>query len=489
MLTNSTAPSRPQSQAQLRIPYPAEKLSEREHIPHFARVRLGSDFFKLIPAFTDALLVILSFEIGRQLSMLISGGYKSFPWQSAGIYTVMLSLSLYLNEMYSFWKQRRTAELMTALMRSTGLALVLVAPVLFFFPGLMERYYLILSLLAQFVLLLAWRTILERRLLAEFGRQRVLIVGAGSRARRIREALDTRGSVIFELVGCTADRIEENASNSCRRVGPSADVCDMVRRERIDHVVVAQDNPRNVFPADALLRLKRNGVAISEGEYMYERLMGKLLTDFVRPSLLIFSASPMHHTLQIWLKNVIDFSVAVILLILTLPLTIGAAILIKLTSKGPIFYSQQRVGLGGVVFTIYKFRSMRTDAEKDGARWASVNDDRITPIGRFMRKTRIDELPQLWNVLKGEMSMVGPRPERPEFVRKLRQEIPFYDMRHMMRPGLSGWAQVRYQYGSSIEDAHEKLRYDLYYIKNYSVFLDLTILLETTKVVVFGAGR
>jgi sugar transferase (PEP-CTERM system associated) len=300
--------------------------------------------------------------------------------------------------------------------------------------------------------------------------------------------MENRGNLIFELVGCTADRLDESTSTSCRRVGNSVDVCDLVRQERIDHVIVAQDNPRNVFPASALLHLKQNGVAISEGEYLYERLMGKLLTDYVRPSVLIFSASPMRHTIQIWAKNAIDFVVALTLLIATFPLMLATAMLIKITSRGPIFYSQVRVGLGGKTFTIYKFRSMRTDAEKDGARWASTNDDRITPIGRFIRKTRIDELPQLINVLKGEMSMVGPRPERPQFVNKLKEEIPFYELRHIMRPGLSGWAQVRYQYGSSVEDAHEKLRYDLYYIKNYSLFIDLTILLETTKVVLFGSG-
>jgi sugar transferase (PEP-CTERM system associated) len=452
------------------------------------RARLGADFFKLVPVVVDVMIVIVSFELGRQLNRIFFDELRTYPWPSATIYTLFLSLAMYLNELYSFWNRRHTAELITSIVRSQGLALIFVAPVLYLFPGLIERWFLGVSLSAQFILLVAWRTILERRLLAQFGRERVLIVGAGARARRIREAMENRGNLIFELVGCTADRLDESTSTSCRRVGNSVDVCDLVRQERIDHVIVAQDNPRNVFPASALLRLKQNGVAISEGEYLYERLMGKLLTDYVRPSVLIFSASPMRHTIQIWAKNAIDFVVALTLLIATFPLMVATAVLIKLTSRGPIFYSQERVGLGGKTFTIYKFRSMRTDAEKDGARWASTNDDRITPIGRFIRKTRIDELPQLINVLKGEMSMVGPRPERPQFVNKLKEEIPFYELRHIMRPGLSGWAQVRYQYGSSVEDSHEKLRYDLYYIKNYSLFIDLTILLETTKVVIFGSG-
>jgi len=449
---------------------------------------LGHEFFRFVPSLVDVCLIVLSFEIGRQLDSLIFGGTKSYPVPSAAMYTLFMALAMYLNEMYCFLKQRGTAELITATLRCQGLALVLVAPLLFLFPGLIERNFFLITLISQTILLLAWRTVLERRLLAKMGRQRVLIVGAGARARRIREALEMRGAMIFEFVGCTADRLEESTSTSCRRVGPSTEVSDLVQQERIDHVVVAQDNPRDVFPAEALMRLKQRGVAISEGEYFYERLMGKILTDYVRPSVLIFTASPMHHTLQIWLKNTIDFCVAMALLIGTLPVMIVTAIVIKLTSPGPIVYSQQRVGLGGRVFTIYKFRSMRSDAEKDGAKWAVLNDCRVTPIGKFIRKTRIDELPQLLNVLKGEMSMVGPRPERPQFVETLKKDIPFYDLRHTMRPGLSGWAQVRYKYGASIDDAHEKLRYDLYYVKNYSLFLDLTILLETTKVVVFGSG-
>ena len=452
------------------------------------RARLGQDFLRLVPPAVDVLLVVLSFELGRGISAWGWGEVRAYPWITALVFTALLAVAMYLNEMYTFWSRRHTSELITSIMRCQGLALILIAPLLYAVPGFVDRWSLAVVLSAQFLLLLGWRTFLERRLISEFSQQRVLIVGSGERARRIREALRARGNMIFELVGCTVDRAGEDSAKSCRHVGSTTDVCELVRLERIDHVIVAQDNPRNVFPCSALLRLKRDGVAISEGEYFYERLMGKLLTDYVRPSVLIFAASPMHHTLQIWIKNALDFMVAGTLLILALPVMLAAAVMVKLTSRGPVFYCQKRVGMSGRVFTIYKFRSMRSDAEKDGARWASANDDRTTSVGRIMRMTRIDELPQLVNVLKGEMSMVGPRPERPEFVKQLQESIPFYEMRHIMRPGLSGWAQVRYQYGSSVEDSHEKLRYDLYYIKNYSVFLDLTIMLETTKVVLFGSG-
>jgi sugar transferase (PEP-CTERM system associated) len=468
--------------------------ASRQTISHFetirvqARPRLGGDFFRLMPVVVDSVLVLFSFESARLINHLRFGQMIEFPVPSAVIYALLLVTAMYLNEMYSFWQGRRTADLMTVILRSQGLALIMVAPVLYFLPGLIERGFLAIALLLQFMLLLGWRTFLERKLIGQFGRQRILIVGSGERARRLREALRNRGKLIFELVGCTVDRRGEDSSKSCRHLGSTPDLRALARREKIDHVVVAQDNPRDVFPAEALLQLKQTGVAITEGEFLYERLMGKILTDYVRPSVLIFAASPMHHTIQIWLKRLLDIVVAIVLLILTLPVMLCAAVLIKLTSKGPILYNHDRVGLGGRSFTIWKFRSMRTDAEKDGIRWAAANDDRVTPFGRIMRKARIDELPQLINVLKGDMSMVGPRPERPHFVRKLKHEIPFYDLRHTMRPGLSGWAQVRYQYGASVEDAHEKLRYDLYYVKNYSLFLDLTILLETTKVVLFGSG-
>ena len=452
------------------------------------RPRLGADFFKLVPIIMDSLLAIFSFEIGRRIENALTGGQQNYTWHAIALDVMVLSTALYLNEMYSFWQQRRSAELITTIVRSQGLAMIVLAPPLAVFPWLIDSWLLVVVIGVQSVLLLIWRSVLERRLISQLGRQRVLIIGSGARALRIREALRNRGSVIFELVGCTVDRVKDDSSASCRLVGATTEVGDLVKRENIDHVVVAQDNPRNVFPVDALLSLKRNGVAVSECEYFYERLMGKLMTDYVRPSVMIFTASPMHHTVQIAAKNVIDFTVASVLLILTLPITLITAAIIKLSSKGPIFYSQERVGMGGKSFTIYKFRSMRTDAEKDGAKWATQNDSRVTRIGKFIRMTRIDELPQLVNVLKGEMSMVGPRPERPLFVKKLRAEIPYYDMRHIMRPGLSGWAQVRYKYGSSVEDSHEKLRYDLYYIKNYTLFLDLTILIETTKVVIFGSG-
>ncbi|HVG32490.1 MAG TPA: exopolysaccharide biosynthesis polyprenyl glycosylphosphotransferase, partial [Pyrinomonadaceae bacterium] len=229
-------------------------------------------------------------------------------------------------------------------------------------------------------------------------------------------------------------------------------------------------------------------VSIEEGAPFYERLTGRVHLDMVRPSWLIFSGRGRQKRLNALLRASFHRGVALFGAILSLPLAVLTAILIKLDSRGPILYRQERVGKNGQPFTLMKFRSMRTDAEKDGPIWASQTDDRTTRIGRIIRKIRVDEIPQFWNILKGEMSFVGPRPERPHFVRQLAQEIPYYEQRHLIAPGLTGWAQIKYPYGASIEDARQKLQYDLYYIKNQSLALDAAILFETVKTILFGRG-
>jgi sugar transferase (PEP-CTERM system associated) len=232
-----------------------------------------------------------------------------------------------------------------------------------------------------------------------------------------------------------------------------------------------------------------SGVRVEDATTTYERLTGKILIDDLKPSWLIFSDGFRASRLTRFVKRMLDLSCSIILAISTAPLMLLTAVAVKLDSAGPALYSQERVGENGRIFKIYKFRSMRSDAEKAGTPlWARDKDDRITRVGRFIRTTRLDELPQLWNVMRGDMSFVGPRPERPFFVEQLAREIPFYLQRHAVKPGLTGWAQVKYQYGSSIEDAMEKLRYDLYYIKHLSVFFDLTIVLDTVKVILFGKG-
>src|SRR5581483_2730098 len=243
-------------------------------------------------------------------------------------------------------------------------------------------------------------------------------------------------------------------------------------------------------PVDQLLKLRlQGGAVIEEGTALYERVTGRISVEMLRPSWIIFSGGNKRSRIWLTVRRSLNVLAAVIGFVTSFPVWIVTAVIIKLESPGPIFYKQERVGKNGRTFTIYKFRSMRQDAELSGPVWAAKEDDRTTRFGRFIRKVRIDELPQFINVIKGEMAFVGPRPERPFFVEQLNELIPFYSQRHLVEPGVTGWAQVKYEYGASVEDALQKLQYDLYYIKNASLFFDLWILLESFKIVLFGRGR
>ncbi|HYY42494.1 MAG TPA: TIGR03013 family XrtA/PEP-CTERM system glycosyltransferase, partial [Pyrinomonadaceae bacterium] len=274
-----------------------------------------------------------------------------------------------------------------------------------------------------------------------------------------------------------------------RVVGLTSELAEVVRRESVDRIIVAQGERRGQFPTRELLDLSLGGaVAIEEGASFYERITGRVHLNMLRPSWLIFSGRGRQARLSGVARAFMHRSVALIGALVSLPIALVTALLIKLESPGPALYKQERVGKNGRPFTIMKFRSMRMDAEKDGRVWAQSGDDRTTRIGRIIRKIRVDEIPQFWNILKGEMNFVGPRPERPHFVKQLAAEIPFYEQRHLIAPGLTGWAQIKYPYGSSVEDARQKLQYDLYYIKNQSLMLDAVILFETVKTILFGRG-
>jgi sugar transferase (PEP-CTERM system associated) len=248
------------------------------------------------------------------------------------------------------------------------------------------------------------------------------------------------------------------------------------------------EDRRESMPVRELLDLRLCGVVIENSSTLLERLSGKLLLDGLNPSTLIFAEGFRMSTLHQLFRRLLSLAVSFLALAICLPFLPLIILAVRLSSPGPIFFKQTRVGQRGRSFTAYKFRTMRQDAEAQGAVWATKNDPRVTSIGRLMRKTRIDEIPQLWNVLRGEMAFVGPRPERPEFVRWLSQEIPFYDLRHMIRPGITGWAQVRYQYGASLEETKQKLEYDLYYVKHQSISLDLLIIFETVKTILLRRG-
>ena len=262
----------------------------------------------------------------------------------------------------------------------------------------------------------------------------------------------------------------------------------MTSEKSIDRIVIALDERRGELPVDGLLAMRFRGVTIEEVGNVLERLTGKLQLDGLRPSDLLFCEGFRMKPSQQVLLRIASTLVAAIVLILFLPLFPFVVLMVRLSSPGPIFFRQERVGLNGKVFNVYKFRTMVVNAEAEGAQWAQKNDPRVTRVGQFMRKTRVDEVPQLWNVLRGDMSFVGPRPERPEFVSWLATELPFYDVRNMIRPGLTGWAQIRYGYGATLAESREKLAYDLYYVKHQTLGLDLLIMFETIKTILRRRG-
>ena len=272
-------------------------------------------------------------------------------------------------------------------------------------------------------------------------------------------------------------------------IAVTSELAEVVKRENIDRIVVAMGERRGQLPTQELLQLSLAGiVSIEEGASFSERVTGRVSLNMLRPSWLIFSGRGRQARISGITRSVVHRLVALIGGLLSMPIVLLTAILIKVDSKGPVFYRQERVGEHGRLFTLLKFRSMRVDAEEGGPVWASKDDDRATRLGRIIRKIRIDEIPQFWNILRGEMNFVGPRPERPHFVAQLANEIPYYEQRHLIPPGLTGWAQIKYPYGASIEDARQKLQYDLYYVKNQSLILDAIVLFETIKIILFGRG-
>ena len=338
------------------------------------------------------------------------------------------------------------------------------------------------------VCLLANRLIVGGLLGAGAFRRRVLVLGAGNRAVRLR-TLAERPQSGFEIVGYVAMSAADPAIPDAIARSAIDDLNGFVQNLGPSEVVLALEERRNALPLKDLLRIKTAGVYVNDFSSFIERETGRVDLDTLNPSWLIFSdgfsSARMMSSIA---KRVFDIAASSLLLLLTFPIVLLFALLVKIDSRGPAFFKQTRVGLYGQPFELIKLRSMQVDAEKGGAKWAQANDPRVTRIGRLIRKVRIDELPQTWSVLKGEMSFVGPRPERPQFVTDLEGQLPYYAERHMVKPGITGWAQINYPYGASIEDARHKLEYDLYYAKNYTPFLDLLILLQTLRVILWNEG-
>jgi len=321
-------------------------------------------------------------------------------------------------------------------------------------------------------------------------RTRLLILGTGRLAKELAEVLVSERNHAYKVVGFLdrdRARIGESLVNP-GIIGAYDQLFETVERHRINTIAVCIEDRRGEMPVETLLDFKALGLHVVDGHALYEQETGRMSIDLVRPSALIFSPGFRRRALLMGLKRGIDCLASLLGLVGLAPLFALVAIVIKFDSPGPVFYKQIRIGRMGLPFMLWKFRSMDHGAEENGVQWAALDDPRVTRIGRWLRRWRIDELPQLLNVIKGEMSLVGPRPERPAFVNELRGRIPYYDLRHTVRPGITGWAQIKFRYAASVEDAHVKLQYDLYYMKHLSVELDCKILLRTIRVVLLGAG-
>ncbi len=451
---------------------------------YFHKRTLLQIFFDLGLVFLAVVVSILS-QVAEPFSV-VSVATTTALLLAAGILVINASLGFYQRVHNRSLGQTR-ARAVLALCLSLPLVYILfnLLPV-----RLADERAFVLALLGSLVLMLINRVYVTHATPKSLMRQRVLIFGTGTRAKLVGHTLK-KSDPNVDLVGYYASPNESVSEVSAwGLLSPEKSLTDIVMEEQVDEIVVALSERRGgSMPLRELLDCKLQGVRVVDIATHFEKTLGQIRLDSVSAGWLIFGEGFGQGWVRATVKRIFDIVCALILIVVSLPIMVIAAVFILLESGGPIFYFQERVGLNGRLFNVVKFRSMRTDAEKDGKpRWATASDDRVTRVGKVIRKLRIDELPQLFSVLGGDMSLVGPRPERPFFVDKLTQEIPYFAVRQSVKPGVTGWAQVRYQYGATVEDAAEKLQYDLYYVKNHTLFLDLVVLFETVGVVLTGKG-
>ena len=401
------------------------------------------------------------------------------------VITIVTLLLSYYFDLYEPQHISERWEIYFRLLLVLSVLCFVLAGIIYFFPDIYIGPHVLtvgISILA--VSLVIWRGAYEWIIGRSVFCERVYVLGSGKRASALIETLRSRHDAGMEVV----NRDTGSASNGSLE-GFAADLRSFRKpNTEIDRVVVAMEDRRGAMPVRELLDLRLRGIVIEDASDLMERLSGKLPLEGLNPSILIFTHGFKVKASQQIVRRLVSIAVSFVGLAMCLLFIPFIILAVRLSSPGPVFFRQTRVGLRGRLFTVFKFRTMRQDAEVKGAVWATENDPRVTSLGRFMRKTRIDEIPQLWNVLCGQMSFVGPRPERPEFVQWLSNAIPYYDLRHLIRPGLTGWAQVRYEYGASLEETKQKLEYDLYYIKHLSLGLDMLIMFETIKTILLRRG-
>jgi sugar transferase (PEP-CTERM system associated) len=407
-----------------------------------------------------------------------------------GIAAGSVLLGLYFQNLYAELRVRSLALLFQQVLMVISVVFLTQALLAYIDSEVVvSRRLMIVAAALTLALFPPWRKLYTNVLYKGFGIDRLLFLGTDLTGVEIAEELGEKPELGFTGVGFVDDKAEPGAIVAGLHVlGPLAHLPEIITKTRPNRIIVNLAERRQVLPVDLLLDLRFSGIRIEEAAGLYEATFGRITTRRLRPSQLIFSAElgPQRWNMQV--QTVYSFIIAVVGLIVAAPIMLLVALAVRLTSTGPVLFRQKRVGFNGRHFTLYKFRSMRVDAEAGtGAVWAKRNDPRVTRIGGFLRKTRLDELPQLFNVVSGKMAIVGPRPERPEFVSVLAEQIPFYRQRHAVKPGVTGWAQINYKYGDTIEDTIVKLEYDLYYIKNLSPSLDLFIMFHTAKVMLFSS--
>jgi sugar transferase (PEP-CTERM system associated) len=442
---------------------------------------------------SEHVLIVLSVAFAALLRLNLSFVDAALLWR-ASLIAAVLQVCLHFSDLYDLRTLADRRAAIIALVRALGAASLILAFLYYWLPRLViGRGVFVLASIITIALIASWRIGFNWISLKLKPAERLLIVGTNSAAVQLaKELFDRRQELGVELVGFVdtdSARVGMPLINP-GVIGTVSDIPQIVRQRQVDRVVVSLVDARGKLSMDDLLRMKLNdGIRFDHLASVYEDYTGKIAVENLRPSWLIFSDGFNRKRLLEATKRSIDTLVAAAGLLLTSPILIAVAAAIKLTSEGPALYMQRRVGKDGREFTIYKFRSMRSDAEAEtGAVWSQAGDPRVTRLGQLLRRTRLDELPQLWNVLQGDMSLVGPRPERPEFVSDLTRQIPFYGQRHAVRPGVTGWAQVRHSYGSSVEDALQKLQYDLFYVKHLSIAFDCFVVLETIKTVLVRRG-
>ncbi len=444
----------------------------------------------------DGVLIVLALVVAtafRFLDFEIVVNYLNTTVTFARFALVVLvcELALYFNDLYDFQLLGRRSEIFVRLLQALGLACLVLALLYYMDPELgLGRGIAVLAAPMILLFTLGWRLLLDTTGLWLRRPERVLIVGTGGAGISLAREIGSRSDLALRIVGFL-DEKGENIGKSLVNpgiVGATGEVEAVVAQQKIDRVVLSLAERRGRTPVRQLLHLKFAGVAVEDAHSLYERIAGRILLEDLSPSWLILSEGFRKSTLMLRVKRVFDVVVSLLAILVNLPLMAVISLAVWLETGTPILFRQTRVGLWGRPFEILKFRSMYHNAEEGGPRWAVAGDQRITHVGRFLRKFRLDEVPQLFNVLRGRMSLVGPRPERPEFCSLLEQEIPFFAQRHTVRPGVTGWAQIKYQYGAGIEETRAKLEYDLFYIKHLSILLDLAIIFQTAKVVLLRRG-